>query len=113
MAKLQRQVKVLPQNVLASSAKTSVPLTVSIQNQPASQVEGQSSPAIHVVTAITRPGTTTTTNASTKSPVTLISSTQAGASPLVARLVQQMSAGNGLMFNQSFCFHKYHRSGLH
>lgn len=56
----------------------------------AGQRDGQSSPAIQVVTAVTKT-VTMATSSSIGSPVTVISSSQASASPLVARLMQQMS----------------------
>lgn len=92
--------KVIPQTALTSAVKSIVPPNVTIQAPPTTQSEGQgqSSPAIHVMTAVTKPAATMTTSVNVKSPVTVLSTTQAGGNPLVARLVQQMSAGKFFPF---------------
>ncbi|KAL4230801.1 hypothetical protein ACF0H5_011175 [Mactra antiquata] len=105
----QSQVKVIPQTAVTSIVKGNIPANVTIQNQPEIQVQtlrqnsvtlgqsdGQNSPAIQVVTAVTKT-VTMATSSSAGSPVTVISSSQASTNPLVARLMQQMSAGGQMV----------------
>ncbi|XP_053398532.1 nuclear factor related to kappa-B-binding protein-like isoform X2 [Mercenaria mercenaria] len=104
----QGQVKVIPQTTsIASVVKGTAPPNVTIQTKPelqtirqtsvaTGQTEGPSSPAVQVITTATKT-VTVATSSGVGSPVTVISSMQAGTNPLVARLMQQMSAGGQMV----------------
>ncbi|XP_060608503.1 E3 ubiquitin-protein ligase RING2 homolog spat-3-like, partial [Ruditapes philippinarum] len=101
----QGQVKVIPQTTsIASLVKGAVPPNVTIQTKPELQAFRQtstgntddSSPAVQVITTASKM-VTMAASPSVGSPVTVISSMQAGTNPLVARLMQQMSAGGQMV----------------
>lgn len=105
----QGQVKVMPQtSAVGSVVKVTAPPNVNIQTQPEVQVQtirqtsistGQTgepkSPAVQVISTATKSVPATST--SLESPVTVISTLPAGTNPLVARLMQQMSAGGQMV----------------
>ncbi|XP_052281775.1 nuclear factor related to kappa-B-binding protein-like isoform X2 [Dreissena polymorpha] len=87
VSKLQGQLKVISQPLGSTSVSkvNLAPPNMTLQAPAGSQSEGQSSASVQVLASVAG------------SPISVISPTQAGTNPLVARLMQQMSAGGQMV----------------